>query len=179
MSRVVDLTGRRFGKLVVAERNGSTASGNAVWACKCDCGQTISVRGHGLLTNNTNSCGCARKKHGKSKTAEYRTWQAIIQRCYNPKTAKFHRYGGRGISMCLRWQNSFDDFLADMGPRPSPRHSIDRFPNPDGNYGPANCRWATAKQQNSNLSKQKGIQPCTKTHTIPRRKRWARKVATV
>lgn len=80
----------------------------------------------------------------------------MISRCYNPKSSDFQNYGGRGIEVCKRWRLSFEDFIADMGPRPSPDHSIDRI-NPDGNYQPSNCRWATAKEQMNNrrISKRK------------------------
>jgi hypothetical protein len=80
---------------------------------------------------------------------EYKAWGHIIQRCENPKTKKFHNHGGRGIKVCERWRNSFVDFLADMGKRPSAKHSIDRIDN-DGNYEPGNCRWATNLEQSRN-----------------------------
>lgn len=89
------------------------------------------------------------RNHGLSKGSEYRTWSAMHTRCYNPKSKAFADYGGRGIVICDRWRNSFIDFLADMGMRPSPRHSIDRINN-DGNYEPLNCRWATKEQQDAN-----------------------------
>lgn len=86
---------------------------------------------------------------GKDQTTEYRTWAQMIHRCGNPRCAHYHNYGGRGISVCARWRESFLTFLADMGPRPSPDMSLDRIDN-DGNYEPSNCRWATRAQQNRN-----------------------------
>ena len=89
------------------------------------------------------------KVRGKP-TPEFRVWTAIKTRCYNPNFKDFYRYGGRGIIVCERWLHSFQNFLADMGPRPSAKHSIDRFPDNDGNYEPGNCRWATGKEQSRN-----------------------------
>jgi hypothetical protein len=89
------------------------------------------------------------RKHGGSGTPEYRAWAAAKSRCSNPNATGYERYGGRGITMCERWRESFPAFLEDMGPKPSPQHSLDRFPDRDGNYEPGNCRWATFIQQMS------------------------------
>jgi len=93
-------------------------------------------------------------RHGHSRrghqSAEYICWQAIKRRCLDPKRSKFEYYGGRGIKICDRWENSFENFLFDVGPRPSRKHSIDRFPNRHGNYEPGNVRWATRQQQTDN-----------------------------
>ncbi len=86
----------------------------------------------------------------KSKTPEYRIWISMRSRCSNAKNTMFHLYGGRGISVCAQWMRSFDCFIRDIGPRPSPAHSLDRFPNQNGNYEPCNVRWATAKEQSRN-----------------------------
>lgn len=127
--------------------------------CICDCGQRVVVSRDHLRSGHTKSCGCSLKEfvgaakttHGKSKTAEYFVWSNMVQRCTNPKKERYPRYGGRGIKVCERW-NVFVNFIADMGPRPSLQHSIDRIDN-DGNYEPGNCRWATRKQQQSNNSR--------------------------
>lgn len=87
-----------------------------------------------------------------SKSPEYRAWRNMRDRCYNPNIHNYFRYGGRGIVVCERWLNSFNDFLSDMGLRPSPNHTIDRFPNNDGNYEPTNCAWRTPKEQANNRS---------------------------
>ena len=92
----------------------------------------------------------ATMKPQKHKKPEYFTWASMKQRCLNPKTSGFKNYGGRGVSVCERWIQSFDAFLSDMGEKPSPKHSIDRFPDTNGNYEPSNCRWATMEEQQNN-----------------------------
>ena len=92
----------------------------------------------------------ARSTHRASKTVEYRTWTWMKTRCYNPQCKDYLNYGGRGITVCDRWRNDFATFLADLGPRPSPQHSLDRFPNWEGNYEPGNVRWATTAEQSNN-----------------------------
>lgn len=150
----IDLTGKRFGRLVVV-RFGGVVKKVTKWVCRCDCGNEKQVNSGALRQRQTNSCGCWRqdsariisRTHGLSKTAEYKTWQQMIQRCDNQGDANYPNYGGRGISVCEKWQN-FENFYADMGKRPSGM-SIDRKDN-DGNYEPGNCRWATLIQQNRN-----------------------------
>lgn len=86
-----------------------------------------------------------------NRRPEYKAWSAMKSRCYRASHRDYHNYGGRGISVCARWVDSFDNFFADLGPRPSPRHSIDRWPDKDGNYEPNNCRWALPRQQMNNV----------------------------
>lgn len=96
------------------------------------------------------------EKHGMTKTPEYRAWQQMIQRCYNPSATRWERYGGRGIEVCEEWHNSFLAFYKALGNRPTGFHSLDRYPNCDGNYESGNCRWATDVEQAVNKGLRKG-----------------------
>jgi hypothetical protein len=142
-----DLTDKRFGKLVAVECV-AIMPGGAKWKCRCDCGRTTYVQIGALNSGNTKSCGCMRTTHGAYGTPSYISWQAMKTRCLNPDTRDFKDYGGRGITVCKRWQESFPNFLADMGLRPLGT-SIDRKKNHLGYYK-SNCRWATPKQQRAN-----------------------------
>ena len=156
-----DLTGQRFGRLLVTEFAGMLQKAKwkkAHWVCVCDCGKTITAHGAVLMNGNTSSCGCFKREsirtrmitHGQTcghlRSTEFRIWEAMKARCFNQDHEKWNLYGGRGITVCERWLK-FENFFEDMGNRPSIKHSIDRFPNNDGNYEPGNCRWATQTQQ--------------------------------
>ena len=157
MVRVAELVGQRFGRLVVTHRAANTAAGRAQWEVLCDCGVAGVVASDKLRNGNTQSCGCRkierigalRRTHGLShKAPEYNSWVAMRQRCTNPNVDRHDSWGGRGITVCERW-SSFENFLADMGPKPSPAHSIERENN-EGNYEPGNCKWATPTEQANN-----------------------------
>lgn len=166
MGALVELTGRRFGRLVVLRKVQVEGARNAMWECRCDCG-SLTVGAGANLGKSKLSCGCMQSEngsrtleanrlardhlHGESKSHEFKSWAAMKGRCLNPNNAKYPRYGGRGIKICERWVNSFENFLADMGRRPSKLHSIDRIDN-DGNYEPSNCHWATVTTQTRNRS---------------------------
>lgn len=163
MGAKLKLSGVKFGRLeVVAEIKNRSREGKVVWLCKCDCGRQVEIRGSCLITGHTKSCGCyqgdvvreVQTTHGvrvRGKiTTEYTSWSQMITRCINTKGRKYKYYGGRGIKVCDRWRFSFDNFLADMGPKPSPTHTLDRYPDMNGNYEPSNCRWATKKEQADN-----------------------------
>lgn len=138
--------GDRFGQVVILSE-----ISHPIYSCQCDCGNVAGLNVL-LLRRGTRSCGClrikARRTHGKSATPEYHAWHDFMRRCYNKNHVGYKDYGGRGITVCERWKK-FENFLEDIGPRPSSLHSIDRV-NVDGNYEPGNCRWATAKQQMRN-----------------------------
>ena len=148
-----DLTGHRYGMLVVNDYWCRDGKAHHLWLCKCDCGRETLARGNNLRTGNTISCGCqhsggrATERHGMHDTPEYSTWEHLVQRC-RPEYFKSHIYSERGIEVCERWRNSFLAFYEDMGPRPEGK-TIDRIDNEKG-YEPGNCRWATPKEQSQN-----------------------------
>lgn len=172
--RLVDLTGEKFGRLTVIQKaeGVKTKSGRALtnWICLCECGNEVTVLGENLKKGRTRSCGCLAKehqrehgktinlKHGQNHknnpTPEYRAWQSMIQRCENPNCHAYGDYGGRGISICKEWRESFEHFYRDMGPKPSHSHSLDRI-DVNGNYEPGNCRWANKATQSRNVRHQK------------------------
>lgn len=122
--------------------------------CRCLCGKEKFVQLNSLKSGDSAKCGtCSGKEkniiHGLRSHPLYYTWHGMIQRCYGTKRKDYGRYGGRGITVCDRWKDSLENFIHDMGEKPSPKHSIDRINN-DGNYEPSNCRWATPTQQASN-----------------------------
>lgn len=139
---------------------GKPTSG-ATWRCVCDCGTTKEqVRAHYLIHGKTRSCGCLHREllgnkarsHGLCSTHKnlYTIWQGIKTRCFNQAHKSYPRYGGTGITMHPAWRDSFPAFLAGVGPRPSKLHSLDRYPDPFGNYEPGNVRWATDSEQANN-----------------------------
>lgn len=159
-----DITGKRYGRLLALER-APDRDGKIQWRMLCDCG-TIKIVPRNNLCSNIQSCGCLRVETGRrsgrmalrhgetrngSSSPEYKAWRSMKDRCLNPNHARFDLWGGRGITVCQRWM-LFDNFLQDMGHKPSPDLTLDRTDN-DGNYEPGNCRWATWRQQRKNQRK--------------------------
>lgn len=185
-----DYTGKRYGRLTVvryshdvvgivaaADRPGGVRKcARSMWECQCDCGGMATVWSSSLVTGGTRSCGCyhlesARangKKnatHGWSGTKEYGAWSSMRGRCFNPTRPNYADYGGRGITVCARWADSFDNFLADMGSCPDETYSLDRIDN-DGDYGPGNCRWATRAEQANNTRANHFLTYAGRTQTL-------------
>lgn len=152
---VPDLKGKRFGRYYVICFD-KVKHETKHWYCLCECGKVRSVSGYLLFTGQTKSCRCLNianhTKHGKSDSSEYKTWRAMIERCYDKRNGSFADYGGRGITVCDRWKNSFENFLEDMGMKEGDKNTIERI-NVNGNYEPSNCLWASIKDQARNKRK--------------------------
>jgi hypothetical protein len=161
----INLKDQRFGRLLVLKPIAHPTHSH--WQCRCDCGTIKNIRTQLLRNGKTQSCGCLRiehttiasqlqVKHGHARNGSisptWGSWRSITKRCYYPKNISYQWYGALGVTMCDRWRQSFNNFLTDMGERPKGT-TIDRWPDPTGNYEPGNCRWATPAMQRANQRK--------------------------
>lgn len=159
MGAAIDLHGQVFGHLTALSL--TRHRGLRAWICQCSCGQTVIHEARMLRFGHVKSCGCRRGdtraaqllRHGgarrKDRAPEYTSWKQMNGRCYNKANKRYPEWGGRGITVCDEWRHDFARFLADMGPKPSGRHSIERIDN-NGSYHPGNCIWATPNIQSAN-----------------------------
>lgn len=165
MGKVIDITGQRFGKWVVIGDAPGRGPTHPYVRCRCDCGTEKDINKGSLKRGHSNSCsGCRDYSHLQNRpvvhghtthyrtSQEYNSWKAMKRRCYRKNDKRYKHYGGRGIKVCDRWLNSFNNFLTDMGNKPTPKHSIERD-DVNGNYEPSNCRWATNKEQSMNTTR--------------------------
>lgn len=166
MSNVHDITGQRFGRLLVIERSGSNSRGRAQWLCRCYCGHSLVVTGNALLRGNTKSCGCLsqevssangklRATHGHSRERLYQVWSNMRARCRSPQHHAYKNYGARGVTVCPEWDSSYEAFrswaYSNGYKEDAPRGActLDRINN-DGPYCPENCRWVSMSEQRAN-----------------------------
>lgn len=172
MSRFINLIDKRFERLLVISNEG-VRKGHQYWLCQCDCGNKKIVEGGNLKSGNTKSCGCfhveqainKNKTHGMRYSKEYTAWESMITRCHNTKNKSYADHGGKGISVCDEWRESFQYFINHIGKAPSPNHSVDRINN-NGDYEPGNVRWATRIEQANNKSNNRYITYNGKTLTL-------------
>lgn len=150
---MIDMIGNKYNKLTVISEMEYQKYGRRCYLCKCDCGNEKVIVGESIRYGRTTSCGCYAKskvtKHGMADTSSHVAWSSMRQRCTTETHKQYHNYGGRGIKVCDRWMDSYENFLSDMGIRPTKKHSLDRIDN-NGDYTPDNCRWATSEQQLNN-----------------------------
>lgn len=157
MGIILNLVNQKFGRLKVMSKSGKNKHGKTLWLCHCECGNTTNVSTSDLRNSHTKSCGCLNAvriksgnnyRHGKINSPEYGPWTAMRARCHNPNSKAYLNYGGRGIEVCNRW-DTFSNFLEDMGPRPTMKHTIERR-DVNGNYEPSNCYWLEKIKQARN-----------------------------
>lgn len=174
--RVIDRTGLRYGRLVAVERlpPKSKKDTNARWICRCDCGNATVAYGQDLQRGKVKSCGCLNAErimqHGGAYLPEYAIWQAMRQRCENPKAQSWENYGGRGIEVCAEWKK-FEQFYADMGAK-LPGQSLNRIDN-DGDYCKENCEWAYIETQANNTRRNRIVEYKGERRTLAEWAKWA------
>ncbi len=164
MGAFTDLTDQTFSRLkVTALTEIMSSTGSRVWVCECECGNIVNVRSDLLRSGGVRSCGCLkvealknRATHAASRSTEYASWVAMKARCNNPNSSKYYMYGARGITICPTWVNSFENFIKDMGAKPSKAHTIERLDGSLG-YSKENCIWADKETQSNNTRLNRAI----------------------
>ena len=169
---MIDLTNQRFERLIVVKETVRNKFNQRQWICQCDCGYIKTITQNNLRQNKAKSCGCLQKEiiskitasHGLCDTPEYNSWSGMKSRCNNPKEPAYKNYGARGIKVCERW-NIFENFINDMGSKPSPEHTLERINNND-DYYPKNCKWATKLEQVYNRRNTRRVKYQNRTITL-------------
>lgn len=166
---MIDITNEKYGLILVLSEDKTRCQDSRYryWRCLCECGNEVIVRQDHLRTGNTKSCGCLKntKKYSQQVAKVHKAWVNMKSRCYSEKSEYYKHYGGRGIKVCDRWLESFENFYEDMGDKPSKDHSLDRIDN-DGDYCPENCRWATWEEQANNRSNNRTVNIKGKSKTL-------------
>ena len=173
--RFIDVTGKRFDRLIVTAYAGSDSRRSTYWHCLCDCGNKTVVTSANLRRHHTRSCGCLAKDllvtrlatHGLRHRPEYNVYIAAQRRCWNPNNPAYRNYGGRGIQFLF---DSFKEFLDHIGARPTAKHTLDRIDN-NGHYAKGNVRWVTRDVQATNMRTNRWITYEGRTHTVTQ---WAK-----
>lgn len=184
VNKLADKTGQTYGWLTVLHRDDSKF-GRVYYVCECKCSKQVSRRASRLNDKEFRSCGCYvhNKTHGmtnsggiKPAAPEYNSWQGAKRRCFDKTCNVYEHYGARGVTMCDKWKNSFEEFYKDMGPKPSAKHSIDRINN-DGNYEPSNCKWSTQSEQRRNARSLKNTSGTIGVYWNKSKSKWEARIA--
>jgi len=172
MGKFIDLTGKKFGKLLVISQSSRAKNNSIRWLCKCDCGKEVIVQGGHLRSGHTTSCGCLQTKHNMTNTRLYGIWNGMINRCTNKNKSSYKYYGERGITFCPEWREFVNFYNWAIKNGYNEKLTLDRI-NPNKNYSPENCRWASLKEQANNLRTNRKLTFNNETLTIAQ---WSEKL---
>lgn len=178
MPKIIDLTGKRFGRLIVVKENGRTKSGSKLWLCQCDFGKSVIAYQGNLKRGNTMSCGCIMQIHGESRTRLYSIWRHMKHRCTNINDKDYNYYGGKGIKACKDWDNyeNFRDWAVSSGYDDT--LTIDRI-NPNKDYEPNNCRWITSSENSARVVHTKSARFLDVDGELKNETQWAKEIGVV